>query len=135
MTRGWVAFAVRAAVSRELEKLRNSGAIGAPLDAEVDLYCTPEMSATLAPLGEELRFAFITSAVRVHSAEQRPADAVAADEGAQNPAWIVVRASEHLKCTRCWHKRPDVGANSQHPELCGRCVSNIDGPGEERRFT
>jgi isoleucyl-tRNA synthetase len=128
-------FAVRAAVSRELEKLRNGGAIGAPLDAEVDLYCAPALLDALAPFGEELRFAFITSALRVHPAEQRPPEAVAAEEGDSNAAWIVVRASEHGKCARCWHKRPDLGANPQHPELCGRCASNVDGPGESRRFT
>jgi isoleucyl-tRNA synthetase len=128
-------FAVRAGVSRELEKLRNGGAIGAPLDAEVDLYCAPALLAALTPFGEELRFAFITSAARVHPASERPAEAVATDDGDKNTAWIVVRASEHTKCTRCWHKRPDVGANAQHPELCGRCVINVDGPGEPRRFT
>jgi len=128
-------LAVRTAIARELEKLRNSGAIGAPLDAEVDLYCAPALQRTLAPFGEELRFAFITSAARVHGADARPADAVAGDEGADNAVWIVVKASEHAKCTRCWHKRPDVGTNPQHPELCGRCVINVDGPGEPRRFT
>ena len=38
------------------------------------------------------------------------------------------------KCVRCWHYRADVGAHAGHPELCGRCVSNIDGAGEDRRW-
>jgi isoleucyl-tRNA synthetase len=128
-------FTVRTAVARELEKLRNSGAIGAPLDAEVDLYCAPALQQTLAKFGEELRFAFITSAARVHSAEERPADAVPAEEVEHNSVWIAVRATEHAKCPRCWHKRADIGANPNHPELCGRCAINVDGPGETRRFT
>jgi isoleucyl-tRNA synthetase len=128
-------LSVRSGVARELEKLRNDGAIGGPLDAEVDLYCAPAMRQSLAQFGEELRFAFITSDVRVHAAEQRPAEAVAAEEGDHNAVWIVARASQHTKCVRCWHKRPDIGSNSAHPELCGRCVINVDGPGETRRFT
>jgi len=128
-------FAVRSAVSRELEKLRNSGAIGAPLDAEVDLYCTPELQRTLAKFGEELRFAFITSDARVHPASERPENAVPAEEGDQNSTWIVVRASEHGKCVRCWHKRADFGVDANHPELCGRCVINVEGPGEVRRWS
>jgi isoleucyl-tRNA synthetase len=128
-------FAVRAAVSRELEKLRVGGAIGGPLDAEIDLYCAPTLEKALAAFGEELRFAFITSAARVHPASERPAHAVAAEEGEQNSVWIVVRASEHGKCIRCWHKRPDFGTNPQHPELCGRCVINLEGPGETRHFS
>ncbi|HEY6644461.1 isoleucine--tRNA ligase [Povalibacter sp.] len=125
----------RSAVAREIEKVRNSGAIGAPLDAEVDLYCAPALLNTLSEFGEELRFVFITSAARVHPAQERPADAAPAQEGDRNNAWILVRPTTSTKCVRCWHKRPDVGVSAQHPELCGRCVTNLDGPGESRRFS
>ena len=128
-------FTVRTAVARELEKLRNSGAIGAPLDAEVSLYCAPQLQQTLGAFGDELRFVFITSDARVLPVTQRPSDAVAADEGEQSACWIVVQASEHQKCTRCWHKRADVGVDPQHPALCGRCVNNVAGSGETRRFS
>ncbi|MFL6578677.1 MAG: class I tRNA ligase family protein, partial [Povalibacter sp.] len=126
---------VRGAVSRELEKVRNSGGIGAPLDAEVDLYVGPKLFDTLAPLGAELRFVFITSEARVHPASQRPADAIAAQEDDRNEAWILVRPTQYTKCVRCWHKRPDVGANAEHPEICGRCVTNLTAAGEPRKFT
>ncbi|HMN44088.1 MAG TPA: isoleucine--tRNA ligase [Povalibacter sp.] len=126
---------VRSAVARELEKVRNEGAIGAPLDAEVDVYCAPALLQTLGEFGEELRFVFITSAARVHPADARPADAAPAQNDDRNTAWIVVKPTTATKCVRCWHKRPEVGANAKHPELCGRCVTNIDGPGESRRFT
>jgi isoleucyl-tRNA synthetase len=126
---------LRSAVSRELEKLRNAGAIGAPLDAEIDVYAAPSLLQTVQPFGEELRFVFITSGARVHPADQRPADAVAAEEGESNLAWIVARPTSAAKCVRCWHKRPDVGSIAKHPELCGRCATNVDGPGEQRRYT
>jgi isoleucyl-tRNA synthetase len=51
-------------------------------------------------------------------------------QGLQVAAW----ASEHAKCARCWHHRGDVGAHPGHPDLCGRCVVNVDGDGEIRRF-
>jgi isoleucyl-tRNA synthetase len=35
---------------------------------------------------------------------------------------------------RCWHHREDVGADPAHPELCGRCVENVAGTGEVRRY-
>jgi isoleucyl-tRNA synthetase len=38
----------------------------------------------------------------------------------------------HAKCERCWHVREDVGADAEHPEICGRCVSNLHGEGETR---
>ncbi|OQX41164.1 MAG: hypothetical protein B0D88_08025, partial [Candidatus Sedimenticola endophacoides] len=49
--------------------------------------------------------------------------------------YVLARPSEHPKCVRCWHHREDVGADAEHPELCGRCVVNVAGPGEQRRFT
>ena len=33
-----------------------------------------------------------------------------------------------------WHHREDVGANAEHEELCGRCIDNIEGAGEQRQF-
>ena len=125
---------LRAAVSRELEKLRVSGAIGAPLDASVTLYARDAEFESLNKLGDELRFVFITSEAGVAPASARPADAVAAGDTADNAVWISVKPVGYGKCVRCWHKRPDVGAHAAHPELCGRCVSNVAGAGEERRY-
>jgi isoleucyl-tRNA synthetase len=125
---------LRAAVTRELERLREQGAIGAPLDAEVDVYCTPEHHARLSALGEELRFLFITSAARVQQASEAPEGAVAAGNAAQSAVWIRVQPSRETKCVRCWHHRPDVGSDARHPELCARCVSNVEGPGETRKL-
>jgi isoleucyl-tRNA synthetase len=48
--------------------------------------------------------------------------------------WIEAKPSAQKKCVRCWHLRADVGSDARHPELCARCVVNIEGPGEERRF-
>jgi isoleucyl-tRNA synthetase len=124
---------VRTAVSKELEKLRVQGAIGSSLDAEVDLYCSDDLRGMLAGLGDELRFVLITSYARVHAADERPADAVPATT-AGGTLWIKAQASAHAKCVRCWHHRADVGSDAAHPELCGRCVENVTGPGETRRY-
>jgi isoleucyl-tRNA synthetase len=123
----------RAAVLRELERLRVAEQIGAPLDAEVTLYGTPEWTAALQPLGDELRFVLITSEATVAAATARPPEALAADGEGKSGLWLHVRRSAAPKCARCWHKRPDVGTVAAHPELCGRCAVNIDGPGETRR--
>ena len=118
----WPALiSLRADVTRQLEGLREQGVIGAPLDAEVDIYCDAALSPSFAALGEELRFLFITSAARVHTASSPPPGAVAADT-APDGIWMIVQPSKSTKCVRCWHHRPDVGSNAQHPELCSRCV-------------
>jgi len=124
---------VREAVSKELEKLRVAGAIGSSLDAEVDLYADGETASLLRLLEDELRFVLITSYARVYDIAARPDAVVEADvPGLQ--LWLRVTPSAHAKCVRCWHHREDVGGNPEHPELCGRCVENVAGEGEQRRY-
>jgi len=126
---------LRTDVTRELERLRDAGAIGAPLDAEVDVYCAADEYARFDALGEELRFFFITSHARVHRiAGAPPAEAVLATNTGRSGVWIAVKPTSDPKCIRCWQRRPDVGSNPKHPEICGRCISNVEGPGEDRRF-
>ena len=125
---------VRIAVSRELEKLRVDGAIGGSLDAEVHLYCDEKLLSLLSKLDEELRFVLITSDATVQDLNAKPAQAANA-QLEQDELWIVANASPHAKCARCWHHREDVGHSEIHPELCSRCIENVDGDGEARLYT
>jgi len=122
-------MAVRSAVSKPLEAMRKAGKIGSSLDAEVALYCDETLRGQLERLGDELRFVLITSEARVLPMDQRPPEAEATEiEG----LFVQARASEHAKCVRCWHHRPDVGADPDHPGLGGRCVAKVAGDGEKR---
>jgi len=125
--------ATRAAISKELEQLRVAGKIGGSLDASVTLYASERLCQTISKLEDELRFVLITSFVQVAPVAERSDDAVAANIGDEE-LYIVATASAAKKCVRCWHYRDDVGSVSNHPELCQRCVENIDGEGELRRF-
>jgi isoleucyl-tRNA synthetase len=122
---------VRATVLQELEKLRNGGVIGAPLEAEVDVYATPAAFKRVNALRDELRFFLITSEARVHQVDSAPAHAVPTSLAGVS---VAVQETEAAKCQRCWHRRPDVGQHAEHPELCGRCVTNITTAGETRTF-
>ena len=124
---------VREAVSRELEALRNEKIIGSSLDAEVDLYCDETLHALLARLEDELRFVLITSYARIHPLAEKPEAAETRTLKNGRQLAIAATASTHPKCIRCWHHREDVGSHSEHPEICGRCVENIEGDGEVRR--
>ena len=126
---------VRDAVNRELERLRNAGEIGANLQAEVTLYCGSEIHQRLAKLEDELRFVMITSTASIEKVvNEPPAEAMHYTLENGDEIWVAVSASPHQKCTRCWHYREEVGSHAEHPELCGRCVENVDGDGEQRRF-
>jgi isoleucyl-tRNA synthetase len=128
----WPALiALKADVARDLERLRSAGEIGAPLEAEVTLFAPASQSARFAALQDELRFVLITSQARIVETETPTGSAVPASaEG----VWIEVVPSVQPKCVRCWHLRSDVGSDPRHPELCARCVVNVEGSGEERKF-
>ena len=122
---------VRQAVSKELERLRVAGDIGSSLNAEIDIYANDALRPELAKLGDELRFVFIASAARLHPDAEKPANAIATEIPGLH---LVVGASKHAKCVRCWHYRADIGIEKSHPLLCGRCVANVAGSGEVRRY-
>ncbi len=126
---------LRVAVQRELEKLREAGDIGAPLEALVDVYALPDLAANYCALGEELRFLTITSGARVHAVDAVPAGAVPAETGSETlpGVWLKVSASKDAKCVRCWHLTPDVGSDAAHPQLCARCAGNVTDRPEVRR--
>jgi isoleucyl-tRNA synthetase len=112
---------LREMVSKRLEEKREAKQIGSSLAAELDIEASGDLYGSLARLGDELRFVFITSRATLRRLE-----------GA--PVTVTVTPSKHLKCARCWHWRADVGADPKHPEICSRCVSNLFGAGEPRRF-
>jgi isoleucyl-tRNA synthetase len=105
---------LRSAARKQIEELRVAGKVGSSLQAEVDFHAAGEDYLALASLGDELRFLMLTSAARLHRS---------------NELKVEVAPSAHPKCERCWHYRADVNAEG----LCGRCVSNLSGPGESRR--
>ena len=122
---------VRGAVNKLLEGARKDKVIGGALQAEVTLHANEALAAKLNKLEDELRFVMLTSKAEVVVADSKP-------EGAQDTdvegLFVTVAASEAAKCDRCWHHVADVGTIEGHEEVCGRCVSNISGEGEERKF-
>lgn len=124
-------IAIRDEVNGALEQARRDGHIGGSLQAELTLYAQDELATSLTRLGAELRFVMLTSTAKVVSTTKPPAEAVTTDvEG----LWLTVTATQFKKCERCWHHREEVGTIAAHPELCERCVSNVDGKGEERHY-
>jgi isoleucyl-tRNA synthetase len=137
--------AVRDAVNKAIEQVRHAGKIGSALEADVHLYCEPELKAQLDYLQDELRFVLITSRAEVHLLDSR------LEKDGQNVSnkkineerltqtevpglWVKVLPLEFKKCERCWHRRFDVGKDPSHATLCLRCVENVEGSGEVRRF-
>jgi isoleucyl-tRNA synthetase len=124
-------IALKADVARELERLRAAGTLGSSLEAEVTVFVPDALASHFETISTELRFLLITGEAHVASSDSLPPTAVKAS---QEDIWIEVKPSTATKCVRCYQLRADVGSHPLHPEICARCVINVDGPGEERHF-
>ena len=125
---------VRDAVGPKLEALRRDKIIGSSLAAEIVLYAENGLKKYLDTLGDELRFVLLTSDVQVEPIEAAPASADVIENVEGGLLKVEVRPVKHAKCIRCWHYRADIGSHPEHPEICGRCVENVAGAGEQRRW-
>ncbi len=105
---------LRDPVRKSIEALRAEGKVGASLQADVHFQAEGSDYELLASLGAELKYLFITSAAAV----------------TRGSTAVQVRPSTHSKCERCWHYLDDVDAEG----LCGRCRTNLHGPGEARTY-
>jgi isoleucyl-tRNA synthetase len=128
----WQALiALKADVAREMERLRNLGSLGSSMEADVTVFVPDSLSGQFAAMHDELRFLLITGDAKVAGLDALSATAVKAS---LEEVWIEVKPSTSPKCVRCYQLRADVGSNPAHPQICSRCVINIEGPGEERFF-
>lgn len=118
---------VKNEVNRQIEAQRKQGGIGSSLEAEVVLYAKDETYNCLSKLQDELRFVLITSKASVKNSE-------GGEKTELEGLGVEVNASSNPKCERCWHRREDLGVDKTHPELCGRCVENVEGEGEVRHY-
>ena len=81
------------------------------------MHADGEKYDLLNSLADDLRFVLICSKTKViRSAEDK----------------VECAPLAHAKCERCGHVRNDVGADPAHPEICGRCASNLHGEREPR---
>jgi isoleucyl-tRNA synthetase len=113
---------LRSRVQRSLEDTRAKGEIGSSLAAVVEMRVNAEDYTLLKSIGDDLRLVMITSEAHALQVQDSVEELIA------------VTPSVHPKCERCWHYRQDIGRSAEHPTLCSRCVSNLFGSGEVRRY-
>lgn len=119
------------ASNKQIETARENKIINANLSADVTLFARGEMFDSLAKLKDELRFVLITSNAKLLALDESQPQGEATELDSLR---VSVSPAQGTKCVRCWHIRDDIGVDSEHPELCARCVSNAFGNGEERHY-
>ncbi len=111
-------FEIKDAVNQSIEEMRNDNKLKGSLDSVVNIQATSNDFQILNKLGNELHFLFISSEAKVKEGKTFK---------------IKVTSSKNAKCVRCWHRDLSVGSIQEHPELCNRCIDNIENDGEQRK--
>ena len=115
----WI-FAVKGAVSKSLESLRQEKKIGSSLEGEVDLYVeNDKLREALLKHSENLRYYFLVSNLNIQEGTAPPEAKPAEDPGLKLKT--VARKSEGIKCARCWNYYAPVQMDKVHPDICHRC--------------
>ena len=109
---------IKDTVNKSIEQARSDKIVSSNLTAKVTITAPQDITDILNKFGDELRFVFITSDATVKSGDTLS---------------TTITPADGTKCVRCWHVRTDVGKHAEHPEICGRCVQNLD-DGEMRLY-
>ena len=118
-------------VNEAIEPLRREKVIRGSLQATVHIQPRDDKRRKfLEKWGDELRFILIVSEATVEDDQA----GVPTSHYKTSDYIVWIEKNTHPKCVRCWHQREDVGRSQAHPELCGRCIENVSGSGEERRI-
>jgi isoleucyl-tRNA synthetase len=111
---------IRPIVNKSIEAEREKGLVGSALECDVQLSCESEAFQILKPYESELHYIFIVSRVSLIEEQQGLS--------------VSVKKINHDKCDRCWHFESSVGTHQEHPSICERCITNLFGDGEKRKY-
>ena len=110
-------FAFRVPGLSGLEGLRRNKLIGKSLEASVIAVGDRETIAPIIQLTDEFKELLGVSELLLDIVDK---------PGKTELSFSYSPVVGHRqKCERCWHWETDVGRNSEHPTLCGRCVEAV----------
>jgi isoleucyl-tRNA synthetase len=102
-------FEIRKIVLKKIEEKREEKIIGSSLQAKVIIKCDKDTYEFLNSF-YKLNTLFIVSEVELYEGENLE---------------VIVERTENKKCERCWIYFPEVGKNSEFPDLCEKCINVI----------
>ena len=116
-------LALREAIYQALEPRRATKEFGTFAEVRLTLFGDGPVGERLASLGAESWRAFLlVSEVQVGKAAPAGALRLETDLG---PLSLFAERTRFARCDRCWIHRETVGASSEHPALCDRCVAAL----------
>ncbi len=111
---------LRQTAARSLEEARASKLIGSSLEAKLIIEAPDEFVDAISATDDPEGF-FIVSELETKATGATPDEEPAS--GKLPGVSVRVERVAGEKCPRCWVRASDIGSNSAHPDVCGRCAS------------
>jgi len=120
-----VLLEIRTIVLKHLEEARIKKTIGSSLEADLTIQITAdELKDIFGRYSEELAPLFIVSTVEFSDNAQDDKEVLLENFGGK--ITVGVRRSPHTKCSRCWNFSETVGESTEHPQICNKCLLNLN---------
>ncbi|XBC38313.1 MAG: isoleucine--tRNA ligase [Buchnera aphidicola (Floraphis meitanensis)] len=123
---------IRNEVNKILDDIRKNQKLGNSLESSITLYVNNNIRKKLELLQDELKFLFLTSEIQIKNYSSAPNYAIKSKSIKYLKIYVTKINGE--KCMRCWHIIPNIKNIDTKLKLCKRCISNITGQGEIRKF-
>ena len=108
-------MAVRETITKAIEEVRKTGAVGSSLEARITLRTSKE---------ETMKF--LESALDLWPQVAIVSEAAVEFDPAAPELEVKVAKAEGAKCPRCWAWKRDIGSNPAHAGVCGRCARAME---------
>jgi isoleucyl-tRNA synthetase len=116
---------IRNYVLKAIEDKRMEGLIGGSLEAKVALAVKgKDVYSLLHTYRGELPAIFIVSEINVERVDSFPDGYQEVPE--RDDIGIAITKASGTKCPRCWNYSGTVGNDTEHPQLCERCIAAIN---------
>ncbi|BAC24440.1 ileS [Wigglesworthia glossinidia endosymbiont of Glossina brevipalpis] len=114
----------------EIKKLEDK--IKSSLELKITLYAESFIFEELILLKKELNFAFLVSYVSIKKYENSKENAFKS-KSIKNLK-ILAEKFDGKKCLRCWNYTNDIVNDVKYNKICNRCINNINGVEEKRKY-
>ncbi|WMC18944.1 MAG: isoleucine--tRNA ligase [Enterobacteriaceae bacterium PSpicST2] len=113
-------------INKKIEILRFKKKIGSSLQINIIICANKKLIKYLKKFNNELKFFFIISNIKLITLNEL--------NNKINYFKLYVNISKKKKCNRCWHYSNNICNISKYIGICNRCIFNIFGKGEKRKF-
>lgn len=108
-----------------IEKMKYKKIINSSLEIKINLYLKKNIFKIIKIMESELKYFFIISKINLKKIKDK-----------KYKKFFKIKCFKYngIKCNRCWNYVKKILNNNKYNNICYRCINNIEGKGEKRKF-